>query len=361
MGSAIFLLFRKEFSALERIFLIGALVAYAVQGIVVFDNLFTYVPLAALLAYIHTRTARPFNTLERAPLLLPAATETSVAVASVVALTVVWVVNVPGLLGGMSIIQSFATPNDPATSLTRLKEAVATGSFGTQEIREQMATFAITTASRAEVPPEVRKEVLVTTVTELQKELVRAPRDARLRLQYATVLRAGGDVEGALAEINAALQFSPKKQTLLLEKGVTYLQVNRFEEARDAFYEAYNLDTSFAQTAAYAAAGDILVGNMEAADTLLATHFPDSLAEVPQVVLVAYQSKGQQDKALAILADRERVANNSLESQLQTASTLAQFGRIQEAKKKIEDIVAAYPNMAAAAADWNKQIDSLGQ
>ena len=60
LGSAFVGIFRsRTYTWLERTILFGALAGYMIQGIVVFDNLFTYVPLAALFAMIHTNTARP--------------------------------------------------------------------------------------------------------------------------------------------------------------------------------------------------------------------------------------------------------------------------------------------------------------
>jgi O-antigen ligase len=58
-------LLRSHASRAERVFLVAALAAYAFQALFVFDNLFTYVFLAALLANAHEATARPFPLLER--------------------------------------------------------------------------------------------------------------------------------------------------------------------------------------------------------------------------------------------------------------------------------------------------------
>ena len=59
--SAVVALYRGSASRAERIVLIGALAAYAFQGLFVFDNLFTYIPLAAILALATTLATRGRN------------------------------------------------------------------------------------------------------------------------------------------------------------------------------------------------------------------------------------------------------------------------------------------------------------
>ncbi|MBU2220862.1 O-antigen ligase family protein, partial [Patescibacteria group bacterium] len=60
---ALWSIYRRSETPVERALLIGVLAAYGIQALVVFDNLFTYVPLAAILAYVHGRIGRPIERL----------------------------------------------------------------------------------------------------------------------------------------------------------------------------------------------------------------------------------------------------------------------------------------------------------
>ncbi len=359
LGYGAFALFRKAFSKIERVCIVGIFIAYTIQGLVVFDNLFTYVPLALLFAYIHVRIATPIPALERIPLLQGVQSTTVAAVVLPVSLLVVWMVNMPGLQGSGEIIKSFSVANDPLQAMTYLKQAAASGSFGLQEIREQMVTHAVNAASRDDLAPQVRGQVVMIAVDELQKELVRVPGDARLRLQYTLLLRAVGNTEAALQEADKALSLSPRKQTIHLDRGLTLWQAKRFSEARDAFYTAYQLDTRFALLAAYAAAGDIVTGNKKVAQQLLATHYDPALLGAPSIILAAYQEVGDTEAILEILRARVSVTNGSLDARFQLAGAYAEFGQTEEARKEIQGIIANYPEAAATGAQWLRELDAM--
>lgn len=355
LGYAALVLFRKEFSRSERIFILGAFVAYGIQGLVVFDNLFTYVPLAMLLAYIHTRIAKPTPLLESLTLREPVRS-VGVTIVVLAGLWGMWVVNVPGIKGATTIISSFSA-TDARASIQTLDRAVATGTFATQEIREQMIARLTDTMARPEVAPEIKRDVATIALTQMQAEVAQAPRDARLHLQFATGLRAVGDFPTALSEIEAALSLSPNKQTILLEKGATLWQMEDAQGARDAFYAAYTLDTSFAQVAGYAGAGDILIGNRIEGEALLRQYFAPTLYDVPDVVLVAYQAIGDTQAIIDIYHARVAADNGSADSRFRLAGFYAQIGRYADARAEVLAIVKDFPDMSATAQQWLTALD----
>lgn len=352
-------LFRKEFSPVERVTILGAFVAYAIQGLVVFDNLFTYVPLAMLLAYIHARISTPISVLDRIKEAKSTNLYAPVIGIALIGAIVVWVINVPGITGSAAIIASFTTATNVQASMQELERAIATGTFATQEVREQMIMRATEAMVRPDVLTETKQSVITTAYTEMGKELARMPHDARLRLQYATLFRFAGDFDGALREIDLALLESPKKQSMLIERGTTLWQAGRFKDARADFVKAYELDTSFAQVAAYAAAGEILIGRALEGEAILAKHFDASLTGAPNVVLLAYQHFGDTASITRILQARAEKAGNTVEARFQSVSVLAQMGLYAQAKNQVAAIVEAYPQTASAAGDWLKQIDAL--
>lgn len=94
------------------------------------------------------------------------------------------------------------------------------------------------------------------------EEVTRIPKDARLRVEYAVGFRAANAFKDALAQTEA-LKLSPKKQTIMMERGFELWESGDLKGARDMFVHMYELDTSFKALASYAAAGEIAAGNTE--------------------------------------------------------------------------------------------------
>lgn len=359
MSYALIALLRKEFSLVERLTILGALVAYGIQGVVVFDNLFTYVPLAMLLAYIHARIGTPVPALVALKEAREGAASALALVVVLVGVLLMWQINVPGIQSAHLIIRSFMVANDPQSAMKELEQAVAVGGFGSQEVREQMVARLLDTMKRPDVSSEVKQQVAYTALTHMQDEVAQIPEDARLRLQFATGLRSVGDFETALQEVEMALILSPNKQTTLLEKGITLLQSGKSEEARDVFYEAHMLDTTFAVPAAYAAAGDIFVGEGEKGNALLAQYFAPTLPEVPEIVFLAYQTVGDMASVERVLRARIDAAPSSIDTYLTLASFFAQTGAKDKAKAVIAEVVAIFPQTKSLEAQWHAELDAI--
>lgn len=353
-----YMLSRKEFTHVERMAIFGAFVAYGIQGIVVFDNLFTYVPLAMLLAYVHAKIATPFPKLEHARAVPVAYAPILAAGALAVLFGVVWAVNVPGINGSTALIRSFSETN-PANVISALQQSIQSGTFATQEVREQMIMRLVSVANQQDMPAEVKQAFASLALSEMGKEIESVPHDARLRLQYATGFRAVGDVPSALREIDTALSQSPQKQTILIEKGGTLMQAGQLLDAREAFKQAYQLDPSFAVPAAYFAASDILVGETDEAEAILAEHYDDALTGAPDVVLAALQQAGHVDTILFVLRARARNAGNTPEARLQVVSYLAGLKEFDKAREEINAIVRDNPTLASTATGWFAQLDAL--
>ena len=115
--SAVLALYKREASRAERVLLISALGAYGIQAIVVFDNLFTYVPLAALLATAHAASARPWKFMESFPKTNESSLQIALPLTAVIAIASIWMINVPNIAAASSLVQGLSvtsaniTPN----------------------------------------------------------------------------------------------------------------------------------------------------------------------------------------------------------------------------------------------------------
>ncbi len=345
-------LYRGNASRPERILLVTALVAYAVQAMVVFDNLLTYIPLAAILAMAHAASSRPWPKIEETKTLSDSNAQVAVPVIAVLGLILVWFVNVPNIAAASELVRAISVRGSDITENVALfQRALNEQTFGHQEIREQLMTFATSIAAAQGRPSEGLTQLMTYALGEMNKEVALQPNDARLRLQLAVGYRAAGDFENALKQIQAALNLSPKKQNTLLEQGFEYWQVGKFALARDSFHKAYALDTSFDRLVPFAAAGDIAAGDVAAGKKLLNERLGTTTVDSEVLVLAYYQAKDYRDLILT-LEEQVRTRNGSAESYFRLAAVYAETGNTAQARAMVAKAVAGNPEAAAQATEF---------
>lgn len=328
-------------SRAERAILAGALIAYAVQAIVVFDNLFSYIPLVMLLAMAHAQSARPLRRLDT----LPEAGSTAPFVASgivVATIATLWVVNVPHIRAAGHLVYAITPRQDVTESLGYFKAALADKSFASQEIREQLAQFASATAASAAVPDQIKEETAALAVAEMAKEVEKVQNDARLRMQYTLALEAAGLKEEALAQVAKAIELSPRKQVLRVSYGYKLIELGHIEEGREALLTAYRLDPSFEDVAISSAAGIILSGDVVGGKALLVEAVGTTTPHSPALFYAYYQTK-QWNELVAVGRAAVTASNGSAEARYRLAQALAAAGRFNESRVEIEQTMEAFP------------------
>mgnify|MGYP000299396623 CR=1 FL=1 len=344
LATAFYALYRNdEYTLAERVVLITALIAYCVQGLVVFDNLLTYIPLAAILAMAHAGRARPVGFLTRLPEMKDE-TLTIVTSVGVVALTVVliWSVNVPTIRAGYNIINAMTPTNDAKARLGYFKAAYANGGFASQEVTEQLLQFATAIAASDQVTGEQKSEVAHYAVEKIAEQINKAPNDARLRMQYAVLLRTYGQYPGAYVESARAAQLSPNKQSILFEQGIERLQAGNAKAATEFFTKAYELDTSNPVAASYSAAGYLFQGDVATGKALLQNAFGTTTVNQDILIYAYYEIKDWKDLILALeLKSRE---DGDAKSAFQLAAAYSQAGMNGTAEQIIIKAMAEHPD-----------------
>lgn len=340
---------------MERIVLTAAMAAYAVQAIVEFDNLLSYIILAAFLALAHEASSRPFKSLEKMSA-LKATTVGAVAVpVSIVAFViVVWFVNVPNIATAHELLLALSPQKDLDQNLAHFKAAAAQGSFGHQEISEQLVSFASAVAGQQNVPTATRTAVVSYAIEQINQEIQNRPKDARILLEASLAYRAAGDLQDALKATDAALALSPNKQQILIEEGTTKWQLGDSKGASEAYNKAYTLATENDDAAAYAAAGDIIAGDVPGGRALLLQHFATTTVDNDALLYAYYQVK-RLDYMLDILKLRAQTTG-SVEAGFRLASAYVLAGQYANARATIDATVKAHPEASAAGAQLLTQI-----
>jgi tetratricopeptide (TPR) repeat protein len=75
-------------------------------------------------------------------------------------------------------------------------------------------------------------------IADYEKELEQTPQDAKLRVEYAIVLKSAGRFAEAIGALRAALRINPRNERAELELGDAYRQIYNYDEARRIFETA---------------------------------------------------------------------------------------------------------------------------
>lgn len=339
----------RELESWERVLILSTLAAYAIQGLAVFDNLFTYVPMAMLLAYAHSLRARPIARLEKAGELQKITLETVAAPAVLVcALLLIYMVNVPSYAAGKELIRGLTPQGTIEERLGYFRSALEREPFATQETREQLLQFAQSVAAGSDVSNADKTEVVSYAAEQMEIEIARAPEDARLRILYAGFLRNIGQFDAAREQAAIARTLSPEKQTMLLEQGVIEWQAGNLEAARDFFAEAYALAPEGSDFAIYAAAGRIISSDIPGGKQLLQDHFGTTTIS-SMVLALAYQEAAAWNDLVEVMR-AYAAERGDAQSGYQFAIALAQAGRIAEARTQVRALMSTYPETSAEGA-----------
>ena len=358
-GSALWLLWRRsELSRSERILVTAAFAGYAVHNLFVFDNLYSYVYFFALLALVDSQVARPVQRLEEAPVLSPEqGTTYALPIAVTAAFALVWVVNVPGMQTASGLIDALTPAAGGAPANIALFENLAAHpAFAGQEVREQIVSYASALVQSSQATDDQKQRAVTLAVNEMQKQVDAYPLDARERLQLSYIYRAAGDSADAVKEIQAAAELSPKKEQIWVELGATAWDMGDAALAQKAFATAYALGPQFPDLAAYAAAGDIAVGDKAAADQILKKVFGTTNVDNDILAVAYYRTKDWQS-LINLWKLRVAKPDASVETWFALAAAYYVSGDKASAVATVNKAVALHPEAASSGAAAIAQIE----
>lgn len=357
-GTALtFLWKRSELSRPERIVFTSILVGYAVHNLFVFDNLYSYVYFFAILALIDSQVARPCTSLEHVPeigaedgmrYVLPAATA--------VAFVLIWTIAVPGMRVASELITALSPSIAGAGANIATFEDLAAHPYATQEVREQIISFATSVVKDSSVTTEEKQKIVSLAITEMQKQVAAYPLDAREHLQLAYAYHIAGDIGNMLKEIHAASLLSPKKESILIQEGVTLWDQGDAALARDAFARAYALGPQFTDLAVYAAAGEIAIGDRAGASQILLGAYGTTTVDSDVLAIAYYRAK---DWAGLIDIWKLRTSAPGADAQKWFGLAAAYYaaGDSASAIRTINSAVKLFPEAAASGAAAIAQIE----
>ncbi len=293
---------REESSipVLERGILVGLTIGYITHNLVVFDNIISYIFFAVLLALVHSYYSKEWGSVMKFSIPTPLVTQIVAPLVVVVAVMVVYVVNVPGMRAATGIIDAFRE-QDVTKRLATFEEVLALNSFAEQEIVEQFAQQAMSIAQNpGSVDPAIKDKFLASAERALHTMVEKKPGDARLHVFLSSYYRATGDNVKAQTELATARALSPKKQAIILQQGAVEIALGNNPTAREFFAEAFALDESNDEAREYYYASLLFTGDTVKAESLIASttpEFKDRLAGSDFVFSALNQAKRYEDLA----------------------------------------------------------------
>ncbi len=354
-GSALYLIWRRaEFDAVERAILTGTLLAYFIHNLFVFDNIMSYLLFTTLLAYVVFRTSAHAKHLPL-PSLRPSYAPIVAGVALCAVWGVAWYVNARPLAANRTLLQALAPHSEGlGKNLEYFEKAINYGTYGTQEVREQLVQVSAQLAN-ADVSADVKQAFFKKAADEMLAQASASPLDARPPLFLGILLDAYGDLENGAAALRRALELSPTKHSILFELGSNALARDKGDEALLYFKRAYELSPEFSDARIYYAAAAIRVHKEALADQLLAPLIAAGNAADPRIA-AAYAKIGRYDKIAAIWEKRVALEPKDANARFTLAAAYYGAGNKVRAIGILEDAGKLSPEVKQQADELIRQI-----
>ncbi|PCI26691.1 hypothetical protein COB52_05745, partial [Candidatus Kaiserbacteria bacterium] len=253
----------RNFTIVQKWLLVGLLAAYSFQNLTVFDQVISYILFFSVVGWVVFVASDVWKKereeeSEDKPWYL-------VLLVIPIALVLIFTINVRPLQANILLLSGLqdalwadgiAQKGDvkkanikAIESVSKIVEAAAMKTYGTQEIHEQLAHTSKQFIGREWVSQEVLQIWYGAAVAGMNSEKSRNPKDARFPVFLADVHSAFGQVDAEKEELELALTLSPDKQTILLNMANNSLRRKSPEEALEFSKKAYELErkNEFAQ------------------------------------------------------------------------------------------------------------------
>ncbi len=306
----------------EKVVLTGLFGAYFIHNLFVFDNIGSYLVFFTTLAFLHSAYAEKCDKLEN---FVKKQSENllTFGVPAIMVLGVfgIYWFSVPSFVKAFQLNDALsAQPKGISENIRMFKDLFASPFVGTYEAREQITIAAMRVGS-ANVDPAVKTELFNLSYSELKKQLVETPKDARYWYFMGGLLSSYGRTSEAVAVWEKAVENAPRKQMMLFNLGSAYLQVGNQGAAVEAFKKAYEAYPAYQEAA-----------------------------------LQYFAISGQKDKLVELA--KQRHDTNPLDVNLHIAYglALAEAGQKNQAISEIRKVITQVPDFKTQGEDLIKQI-----
>jgi len=349
------------YSVIERGVLFGLLAGYTVHNLVVFDNLISYYLFFSILAMLHARFSVEIPSFKN--FRVEEAILKSIAVPTIVVLTcaLVYYVNVPSMQAASDLIKAFQGTT-PEARLASFETALSRGSFGQQEIREQLVRMTQDIVQNPSFPQqlqqanpswtqeqilaktnEIRTKYVTLAESQLNEQVAETPNDVRVLVFQSSFYRVIGKPEEAIKVLERAVELSPEKQQILFELGLAYLQKGDVEKSKATLKHAFELEPKNVQARLFYASVAIQTQDSALEKELLTPEYQSDIIANDMLLQTYYQVKNF-EAVLNILAKRIENSPGDLQLRVSYAAVQNDAGDRAGAIKTVQETIVLFPD-----------------
>lgn len=357
-AATLYVIWRRNVLAVpERAILTGLLAGYFMHNMAVFDNITSYMLFATVLGYIvwREREAKKNAPLFSAEVLPKGSAPFVAVIAGIITVAGVWWTNVPSMQANWTLLKAMAPQNGGIQdNLKSFKQALGYGGLGTQEIREQLSQVTVQLAGQ-DFNFEIKRQFLELADAQMKLQEQASPLDARFPLFRGVVLSAYGDLKGAEAALQRALELSPAKQSILYELARNATAQGKNDVALEYLKKAFEYEESNGTARYMYAASLIRAGNDAEADRILEPKIASGEAANPQIAS-AYLARNRFDKIVEIWKAHVAAVPTDKQGYYTLAAAYYSMGDKASAVRTLEEGIKAIPEIETEIRGLIKEI-----
>ncbi len=348
----------------------GVLAAYFIHNVFVFDNFTSYIIFFAVLAYLHfyyqTLTqggeTAPFNPAVAVPKPIRIGVIVLTATAALFSL---YSFNVKPILASQDIIESlrsltYTVQGDTKThdldqGRLMLEQGINRNTFGTTEIREQLAQAADKISNDPGTSLQDKQKIIEFALEQIKIQEEKFPYDVRAKAFLSTLYGDAGDTGNAILAAQDGLAVSDQRQQFYFLLGEAYFRAGEEVLAIATLKQAYDLAPDYPDAINNYAIVLIFAGHPQEAEALLKKHFGAEVVANPKYIN-AYFAIGDYKRITEIW--EKLVVQNPNDAQYRLSLASAYVKTFQDAKaiKELEKAIELAPNFKAQGEIFIKQI-----
>lgn len=359
-GSAILVLIKsfksRLISSKEVGCFLGLMMAYLISNVFVFDSFNSYMVFFALLAYWHFVYSSSKLDDKTESYVFPKNIKVGIAVIVLISTAyTLFAFNVKPILAAKSIVDSLGVvtyskdgsrERDLEKGLEILEKGISYNTFGTSEIREQLAQYAGRINSDPATSGEDKKKFVESALNQMKAQEESFPYDIRAKAFLTTLYGDYGDYGNAILIAKEGLEVSKQRQQFWFLLAEAYFKAGEELLAVDTMRQAYELDPEYPEAVHNYAMVLIFSGKPEIAEDLLEKHFGTRIYPDAKYVN-AYAAIGDYKKLTIVWEKLVQTDPNNYEYHMSLAAAYFRTYRDSEAIKELEEVKKLNPNLTS--------------
>jgi O-antigen ligase len=217
----------------EKSVLTGLLAAYAVNNLFVFDNLGSYVPFFAMLAYVNmSRDGRVIKWLGTNPVGAEAVNYAVIPITFIVLIFTLYFFNVRQIIVGSEITDAVSTCGNGNVNIEAFQSAINSNVYmAEQEVREQLYPCLAGAYWDADFSMDRKQEFTNLALGEMKKQIASTPMDSRSYYLAGQSLNQIGQVGTAETYLSKAYDLSSARQIFDFEFAADLIYMKNYTQA----------------------------------------------------------------------------------------------------------------------------------